>query len=323
MVNRKTNFFVGLFMVGGIGIAIVAIIWLGMSRIFEKGNHYAVYFDESVQGLSVDSPVKYRGVAIGRVERIRVAPDSRLIEVILIIESDVKAKEDMVAQLKVVGITGAMFIELDRYETGDESRTPELNFPTEYPVFATRPSDISELFQSIDEIVQKLNMLDIAGISEQIKVTLEHIDQSIVSADVVNLAAKLKQAVENFDRVLADLDMEGISADVRTALASLNQDLDPQRWQPIMTGVEDTIKGLQDATANVNGLLQNTTNIIDETGTGIVSLNRQLVIIGRNLEKSSRNLNLLLENLAAQPSQVLFSEPPPRRFPEQSQGVDR
>lgn len=310
-------------MVGGIGIAIVAIIWLGMSRIFEKGNHYAVYFDESVQGLSVDSPVKYRGVAIGRVERIRVAPDSRLIEVILIIESDVKAKEDMVAQLKVVGITGAMFIELDRYETGDESRTPELNFPTEYPVFATRPSDISELFQSIDEIVQKLNMLDIAGISEQIKVTLEHIDQSIVSADVVNLAAKLKQAVENFDRVLADLDMEGISADVRTALASLNQDLDPQRWQPIMTGVEDTIKGLQDATANVNGLLQNTTNIIDETGTGIVSLNRQLVIIGRNLEKSSRNLNLLLENLAAQPSQVLFSEPPPRRFPEQSQGVDR
>ena len=98
MINKKTKFFVGLFMAGGISIAVVAIIWLGMSRIFEKGNHYAVYFDESVQGLSVDSPVKYRGVAIGRVEQIKVAPDSRLIEVILIIESGIKAEDDMVAQ---------------------------------------------------------------------------------------------------------------------------------------------------------------------------------------------------------------------------------
>jgi len=322
MVNRKTKFLVGLFMAGGISIAIVAIIWLGMSRIFEKGKHYAVYFDESVQGLSVDSPVKYRGVTIGRVERIRVAPDSRLIEVIVIVESGIKAEDDMVAQLKVVGITGSMFIELDRYKKGDESRTPKLNFPTEYPVFATRPSDISELFKGIDQIVQKLNMLDIAGISERIKVTLEHIDQSVVSADVADLSAKLKRTVDNFDKAVADLDLEGVSVDVRSALASLNQDLDPQRWKTIMTGVEETIKGLQDATDNVNALLQNTNGMIDETENGVVGLNRQLTIIGRNLEKSSSNLNLLLENLSAQPSQILFSQPPPRRFPEQPQGGD-
>lgn len=323
MANRKTKFFVGLFMAGGISIAIVTIIWLGMSRIFEKGSHYAVYFDESVQGLSVDSPVKYRGVAIGRVERIRVAPDSRLIEVVLIIESGIKAEDDMVAQLKVVGITGSMFIELDRRKEDDQSRAPQLRFPTEYPVFATRPSDISELFRGIDEIVQKLNLLDIAGLSDRLKVTLEHIDQAVVGADVAGLSVKMQQAVDNIDRAVSDLNLPGISADIRDALASLNRDLEPQRWEKIMTGVEATITGLQEATDNITALLENTNGMIDETENGIVGLNRQLGIIGRNLEKASGNLNLLLENLAAQPSQVLFSQPPPRRFSEGQQEEDR
>jgi len=322
MVNRKTKFFVGLFMAAGISIAIVTIIWLGMSRIFEKGSHYAVYFDESVQGLSVDSPVKYRGVAIGRVEKILVAPDSRLIEVILIIESDIKPENDMVAQLKVVGITGSMFIELDRGKDGDESRTPELRFPTEFPVFGTRPSDISELFRGIDDIVQKLNMLDIAGISDRIKGTLEHIDQSVISADIGDLSVKLKKAVDDIDRAVIDLDLPGISADVKTSLDSLNQDLDPQRWHTILSGVDETIRGMKNTTDNVNALLVNATGTVDETGAGIAILNRQLSIIGRNLEQSSINLNYLLENLAAQPSQILFSDPPPRRLPDQSPGAE-
>ena len=322
MVNRKTKFFVGLFMAGGICIAVVAIIWLGMSRIFEKGSQYAVYFGESVQGLSVDSPVKYRGVAIGRVEQIRVAPDSRLIEVILIIESDIKAEDDMVAQLKVVGITGSMFIELDRHEDGEEIRTPELRFPTEYPVFATRPSDISELFRGIDEIVQKLNMLDIAGISDRIKGTLEHIDKSIVDADVAELSTKLKKTIDDIDRSVIDLDLPGISTDVKTALDSLQQDLDPERWHKILSGVEETINGMKGATDNLNALLASTNVTVGATEAGIVSLSRRLDVIGRNLEQSSINLNFLLENLAANPSQVLFSKPPPRRLQENSQGTD-
>jgi phospholipid/cholesterol/gamma-HCH transport system substrate-binding protein len=311
MVNRKTKFLVGLFMATGIAIAVVAIIWLGMSRIFEKGNHYAVYFDESVQGLSVDSPVKYRGVAIGRVEQIRVAPDSRLIEVILIIESRLKAEDDIVAQLKVVGITGSMFIELDRFKDGDEMKTPELRFPTEYPVFATRPSDISELFKGIDEIVQKLNLLDIRSISDQIKRTLAHIDEAVVGTDVVAISDKLKKTVDNIDSSVAALDLEGISSDIRTVLK-------PERWQAIQNSIEGTIRGLNDATENVNKLLDKTAGVVDQTGAGVVSLNRQLSLIGRNLEQSSISLNTLLENLAAQPSQVLFSEPPPPRFLEQS-----
>ena len=70
MASQKTKFAVGLFVAMGITLAILVTIWLGMSRFLQKGRFYVTYFDESVQGLDVDSPVKYRGVFTGRVESI-------------------------------------------------------------------------------------------------------------------------------------------------------------------------------------------------------------------------------------------------------------
>jgi hypothetical protein len=52
----------------------------GYVPFFGKGQFYVTYFDESIQGLVIDSPVKYRGVFIGRVDGISVAPDSKLIK---------------------------------------------------------------------------------------------------------------------------------------------------------------------------------------------------------------------------------------------------
>lgn len=124
MASTKTKFAVGLFVAGGISIALLAIIWLGATRYFEKGQYYVAYFNESVQGLDKDSPVKYRGVTIGRTVTIGVAPDSKLIEVVLKIESGQKLGGDIVAQLKPVGITGSMFIELDQKKRDEPDRSP-------------------------------------------------------------------------------------------------------------------------------------------------------------------------------------------------------
>ena len=42
-----------------------------------------------------------------------MAPDSKLIEVVLKIETGQSLEQDIMAQLKSVGITGSVFIELD------------------------------------------------------------------------------------------------------------------------------------------------------------------------------------------------------------------
>lgn len=315
MVDQKSKFMVGLFMAGGIGIALVAVIWLGMSRYFEKGKYYASYFDESVQGLNVDSPVKYRGVAIGRVERIEVAPDSRLITVIMKIESVVELEHDMTAQLKVVGITGSMFIEIDRMHPGEPVLSPKLNFPSEYPIVTSKPSDISKLFRGLDNVIQQLGSLDLEGISTRAKTTLDSMNNAV-----------------------SDLDTAGISSELRIVINNLNKDLDNEKWTKIihqignavstldniLTGVDGivtkneknihaAIADLQQAVKNMNTFTQKASATVDGTNKHLAELTDQYLTVGRNLEEASAHLNRSLGLLADQPSQLLFGTAPPAK----------
>lgn len=287
MINQKAKFFVGLFIATGICLTVITIIFLGMNRFLEKGQFYAVYFNESVQGLKIDSPVKYRGVAIGHIERIALAPDSKLIEVILKIEADITLEENMVAQQKAVGITGSKFIELDLMDDSMDAGSPDLKFPTEYRVLASRPSNISELFRSVDDIVKKLNSLDILGISDSLKATLNRLDQSL----------------QNFDT-------KGISSDIKASLNSINANFDPERWDKLLTGIEKSIGSLDNVVHNADGLLTNASTLIARTETEVANLSRYILVVGQYLEKASANLDQTLEHVSIQPSQLLFSEPP-------------
>ena len=233
MASQKTKFAVGIFITCGMGIALVAFIWLGMSRFLEKGQYYATYFNESVQGLDKDSAVKYRGVSIGRVDRIGVAPDSKLIQVILKIETGQKLTSDIVAQLKSVGITGSMFVELDRKKADETDRSPVLNFPSEYPIIASKPSNISELLQGIDDVLNQIMALDLEGISE-----------------------KIKQTLDNVNLVMADANVKGISDKVLSSLDEVNRIVDSEKWNGIIASVENSGQSLSqvmDKADNIHG----------------------------------------------------------------------
>ena len=223
MATQKTKFALGLFVTCGVGIAVLAIIWLGMSRYLEKGQYYTTYFSESVQGLSIDSPVKYRGVSIGRVDRIVVAPDANLIQVVLKIESGQTLDHTVVAQLKSVGITGSMFVELDRKRNDEPDKSPALTFPSEFPIVASKPSNISELWQSINEVTNMIRLLDVEGISERVKWTLDNINQMISDANVREISQK----------VAISLDQVGYL-------------LDQKRWSTVMISIEESGRMLQD-----------------------------------------------------------------------------
>ena len=276
MASTKTKFAVGLFVAGGITLVLLAIIWLGVTRYFEKGQFYVTYFNESVQGLDKDSPVKYRGVSIGRVEKIGVAPDSKLIQVILKIESGQKLGSNMVAQMKPVGITGSMFIELDQKGKDEPDRSPHLSFPSKYPIVASKPSEISELFTGIDNLLNQLNAIDLEGISDKLKLTLVNLNQSIVDVDVKSISANLVSSLESIDQILEE-----------------------QRWNSIVDSADSNLQELEKTLMKLESILSH--------------LQRHLVVTGQNLEKASTNFNRLLEVLADQPSQLLFGEPPPPR----------
>ncbi|MDI6798043.1 MAG: MlaD family protein, partial [Desulfatibacillaceae bacterium] len=205
MASNRTKFSVGIFLIAGVCLAVAAVIWVGMSGYLEKGKLFSVYFDESVQGMDKDSPVKYRGVNVGRVERLEVAPDGILIEAILkidpermdpglIVEKDgilIKRHDitGVYAQIKNVGITGLRFVELDRLTPRTDVVGLDLSFKPPYPVIPSRPSEFKQIFDEAEAFFARVRSIDYEGIAGRFRENLDELHAAVTAADVAGISS--------------------------------------------------------------------------------------------------------------------------------------
>jgi phospholipid/cholesterol/gamma-HCH transport system substrate-binding protein len=298
MARQSTNLFIGIFVILGVVLGVVAIIWVGATSYFQKGDTYISYFDESVQGLQVDSAVKFRGVEVGRVESIRVAPDNRLIGVVMKINMRDHLQEDGVATLKAAGITGIMFMELNLKQPGEPDLSPKIDFPSEYPIIPTRPSEIQQLMTGINDIVKKFNEIDTKGISTQLIATTKAMEDLLKGKEMKSIMTRMDGAAGNLERLTA-------RADKALADAALDKTLAEAR---------DALKGARIMLGTVNNqvLAMQLPATLNETR----DLARSLQSTGNNLRQSSETLEMLLQRLYDRPSDLLFGKPPKKRWNE-------
>lgn len=147
------SFVLALFL-GGLGMA----VWFGDLRLNHVVNGYRIAFDGSVGGLSVGSPVRYRGVPVGSVTDIRIDADN--VEQILVdvdIDAEVPVKVDMYATLESQGLTGAGFIQIQ----GGSRNAPLLRRGDDGGpmLIPSRASRLEKVFQSAPEIAGQLVVL--------------------------------------------------------------------------------------------------------------------------------------------------------------------
>lgn len=320
MASIKTKFTVGLFVIVGFFLVIVAVIWLGMSHYFEKGNYYVAYFDESVQGLDRDSPVKYMGVCIGRVDGICVAPDAKLIQVVLKIETDLELDDGVVAQLKSVGITGIMYVEIEKKGTGKPDLSPQIDFPAKYPVIATKPSGINRFMEGMADVLSQIRDMDTKGIAEKLKSTLDQINRSIQEAKITELSSDARSSLVRARQIMDSL--EKASSSINTL--AVNADNAVSRFNKTTSRIDSIVveneKGFTEAVSDfkssikkANIMMQNGTDLIRGSEDRLGNLQRHLLVTLQHLEKASDNLNRFVELIADQPSQLILGEPLPAR----------
>jgi hypothetical protein len=63
---------IGIFVIGGLVILAAAVVILGSGRLFQRTHALVSYFDGSVNGLRAGASVKFKGVEVGTVDRIRI-----------------------------------------------------------------------------------------------------------------------------------------------------------------------------------------------------------------------------------------------------------
>ena len=145
-METKVSFaIVGAFVVSLSAVGVGAVLWLASGRATQRQHDtYVAYFDESVAGLNVRAPVKYKGVDVGQVRDIDVdTSDPDRVRLVLAIRRGVPVREDTVATLGVQGLTGIAYVDLG----GASRESPVLVAgPGEpFPVIRSGPSLLARL----------------------------------------------------------------------------------------------------------------------------------------------------------------------------------
>ncbi|MFT3906913.1 MAG: MlaD family protein [Steroidobacteraceae bacterium] len=204
-MEREANYAaVGLFVLLVITMGGLFVYWYSDGRDHTDYKRYEIYFDGSVTGLSEGGPVRFLGVDVGRVWRVRL--DRRAagrVQVVADIDSTAPVSDTTLAQLSTQGVTGVLYIDLLQASQADPARRI-LEVPSEsYPVIRSVRSDLDVLVSSLPDMV--------ARVSDMVTRTARLLSEDNIKAvqNVVNnldrASAQLPQAAQNFNALMADL----------------------------------------------------------------------------------------------------------------------
>lgn len=194
---------------------------------------YHTYFDESVQGLDKGAMVKFRGVRIGKVTNMGVAPDHRMIDVELAIDQGAinlqRWGTKLRTQIVSYGITGVKLIDLD-LETPETPPPPTLTFIPPKNYLPSRPSLLDSLSQRLDMISARLQVLVERAITTVDSAKGFVGDASRTAKDISSLSHRIDGTMAKLDQLLASVQDTAESArsvfkSTSNATANLDQTL--------------------------------------------------------------------------------------------------
>jgi len=258
ILTRKTKLspaIVGAFVIGACALGVIALLSFGGMNLLSKPQRFVVDFDESIHGLDLGSPVKLRGVRVGRVVDLGVRFDmeSRRAIATVICEfnrdivsgahgepldlSSRAALEELVdrglrAQLGIIGLaTGLLYVELDFYD--GVGVTPPLATPEgRYASVPALRSTISELQASLSDILANLREVDLAALSDEllalsvsVRSQVDTLDLAALSAEWVEAGAALNALVSGPEAAQLFVSLDETLGDLRRVLARLDTQL--------------------------------------------------------------------------------------------------
>lgn len=318
METRASYVIVGLFVFAMFTAAMGFVIWLGKVELDREVAFYDIAFEDQVTGLSVGSPVRYRGIPVGQVTDIAIDPDNiEVIRVRIELDGKVPIKRDVYAVLESQGLTGVGFIQL----AGGSRGAPllEARPGDEVPVLESRASVLQEVAQAAPEIASQLvvlvnraNQLLSPQNQQSIETTLRNLETfstalSSRSDEVGAIIDNLNVTMENMDATIGQ-----ISADFALMSEEVSQTMATTRGT--LTAVDSEIltvsNDLRDALDNVgvaadeaSALIRDNRDAVDDFAqTGLYELT-EFLIDGRQLMD---DMSRLVRQVESDPSKILF-----------------
>ncbi len=231
MAAPQNHWKLGLFVVAGLALVLATVAFIGARSMRKDVGLYVSYFDESVQGLEVGSPIKFRGVTIGYVGKIQVAPDHRHV----MVESELGVAElarlgldiakgssreialrklemsaDLRIQLASSGLTGVKFLQLDFFDV-TAYPPPELPFPVPKNYIPAAPSMMKNLEDSLAYLIKRLPEITdkTSSILTEIDTIAREVSEQKIPERVASTLNGVNTAVRRLDGTIARFNQDG------------------------------------------------------------------------------------------------------------------
>jgi paraquat-inducible protein B len=320
---------IGLFVLGAFALGLIALLSFGGMSLFNKPHRFMVYFDESIHGLDLGSPVKLRGVRVGRVVDLAVHYDDVANKSVVVVTcelnrnviTDEKGAELKIAgpkdiqtmvdrglraQLGVLGLaTGLLYVELDFEDPAEYPASLPRTTP-KFVVIPAVPSAISEYQASLSEILADLKNVDFTGISRETKALLATANRKIGEADVKGLSDRVGRAADAVTAFVETPEAKQAFANLNAALVATKEAVTRIDAQvgPVSEELKQTLANAQAALKTLEDTAATTRRFVQRQG----DVGDELTLALRQVAEAASALENLANAIERNPSSLLVGK---------------
>lgn len=291
---------------------------LGGRKLFQPTYTFETYFAESVTGLEIGSPLRFRGVPLGQVSEIltsaaeyeRGVPLAKRRNYIVVrakvtlsaVEA-LQVKRDapelvrmgLRAQTQLAGITGLQYLALD-FVNPAKYRPLVFGWTPKYDYVPSLPSLTGAIIANVQAFMGSLSQVDIK-----------------------NLSVNLNRLLVNLNDKVGSIPLEQLSADTQNVLRNANATI--VRVDRMVAAVKQSVDNIEVITGSLRGFadrgdMDRTITRIDQTVerlNGLMGDNQYDVrIIVQDLRTTAANLRALSATIKQYPAGALIGGPPER-----------
>lgn len=282
-----------------IGMLIWGYSFLRGKNIFSSSRTFFVEYD-NVEGLTTASSVTINGMVVGKVHKISLKEQGKLL-VELMMTEDVDVPKTSKALIYAPGFIGGKQIALDI-----NYKDPTLAQSGDYLDGGEITGMIDGLGEKVDPIAQKLDsvLYNVNTLVKSINNTLDPVAQKNLQNALAELNATMKNAhgiTSKFDRIVStnESKINNIVSDFNTTsknLSAFSNDLDKIQLQKL----QDIINKFDSAASNLDQMMKDV-----NSGKGNIGKLLKEEQLYQNLENTTKELNQLLEDVKLNPRRYI------------------
>lgn len=315
---------VGIFILAGT-VALVALVFFLSGAVLHPGTPYETYFQESAQGLDVGTAVKFRGVTIGKITDIGLvaaeyppapADENEKVYQQVIVRFTINPQKlgrttnipnaiahGLRVQIEPQGITGLAYLELS-YVNPQQYPVAPIPWVPDTAFIPSMPSTLTQIQDAAEQVMSSLSHVDLGKIITQVSMLTTTLNDEVTTGDAHQAVAAANTLLTNLNTTLSASNLPGTTASIRNLAAG------PQTVQ-ILTQLNQTTAQLAKISAQLPALVASSQATINQANETTADLQAQLLPMLRDMKTTTANLRQLSAELSRNPSQVIFSAPPP------------